>query len=626
MDRAHIDGLVTQEARQLLAQSGAGIVFSGIKETGGVATGEPCLVVGVPKKLPKDSLPPERRVPASVQGVPTDVVELPRPRARPRLKCHTAYELGCDRAIERHRPLVGGISVFQDRWPHWSRQSAGTLGAIVRDATDGRLVGLTNNHCMGLAYDPSFGLPWYGENDPAAVPMLQPAILDAGSLEHDLIGYGKRAVPLAFSESTSLVPPHQLLLHPEAPSNRVDGALIRLEQGIEAAPGILEIHPGPFPFATPEEVTLGLPIYKAGRTTGRVPPSLGIIFTLNATGITDYGDVYARLPGETEDAPAPVEEILAAPFERLMAFDKNESGAVTSMGGDSGSVVLGLIGGSFKIIGLFYANVHERLGLFHPIWEVASALQIEAYGSLVGPVRTGPQWFFGTQWIQGAEPAPEGVPVEATPEAGPPPPAPQAVPAGELLIPVRHRADLMQVRLDQIYPPVGEIQYGIDVFQVSAWIENNAWVHYYASLVFEGVWIPQGATLLSSHLELMAPDQGEANNTSIRMKLQYVPTGTDTRRPRSFQQWGGYIDAPVPWDYPAWVDWVVHTLPVPGTPYVSPSLNPVVQYLINRPDWTPGGGLMLTLHWDRATTVQRFYGLGPALQHDLAPRLHLVWG
>ncbi|MFQ5945035.1 MAG: hypothetical protein ACE5NC_02140 [Anaerolineae bacterium] len=65
LDRAHVVG-----------------VGIGQKVTDGRATGPVCLVVMVTEKLPAEQLSSQDRVPAEIEGIPTDVVEVGVVRAQ----------------------------------------------------------------------------------------------------------------------------------------------------------------------------------------------------------------------------------------------------------------------------------------------------------------------------------------------------------------------------------------------------------------------------------------------------------------------------------------------------------------------------------------------------------------
>lgn len=75
--------MVAQEHRQALAQAREALrgnpdvvsVGIGYKYRAGQRTDEVCIVVGIRRKLPAAQVAPERLVPASVAGVPTDVIQ-----------------------------------------------------------------------------------------------------------------------------------------------------------------------------------------------------------------------------------------------------------------------------------------------------------------------------------------------------------------------------------------------------------------------------------------------------------------------------------------------------------------------------------------------------------------------
>ncbi|GAB7079881.1 hypothetical protein JCM14635_15540 [Megalodesulfovibrio paquesii] len=670
-----VEQVAESQSLTLLKATGATMVMAGTKQTGGQDTGRPALVVAVPQKRPLADIPEAARVPGTVAGVVTDVIELPRPAARPRLGCPTAEGLGCDRAIERHRPLTGGVSMFHTRWP-WALAAAGTLGAIVRDASpdgNGALMGLSNNHCLGLAYDPAYGVPWYGLPQSGLAPaeqveVLQPAGLDLGNPATDRIGTVARLQPLAFFESTSLTDPGGVPLvyldnpaalrrFPQAPANAVDAGLVRLDPGLEAGWGMLEITPGPLPFATKSEVTLGLPIYKAGRSTGRVPNAaagiLGTIASLAVTVDVDYGGQYARLPGWEEDGPRlaglnsdtrPYKETLAATLAGQMLFvpASGSASTVTNLPGDSGSVVLGLIGGQFKIIGLYHSGVSEGAGagygFFTPIWTVANRLKIEACDYLLSPPAPGEQVFFGVACqmnASGGLVTPSALrPPDATPGAPAPliPDTISAPAAGSLTRLVRHAGDCMQISM-----PGKTLAHNAALLRLGSWPEPPATCSWFGCLIFESLAIPQGAHLVSASLVLTIATDPVAECTAAQGldRAFFNPEGAITCRVQA----GAVDDAVRPRTYSAlsntprtqtFVSWTIPAGP-PGsaTPgprplesFTSPDLAAMLQEVVNRPGWQPGHSLMLQLTTQTTADVSMVaVGLG-----DKAPVLRVAWG
>jgi hypothetical protein len=123
-------------------------VGGGSKEVGGVLTGEPAIKVLVTRKLPLDELPEAQRLPGTIDGVRTDVVEIgdvhlagtPSPPSganRPADSDHGDQD--------NHRPLIGGSAIS----PTDSGSDTGTLGCFVWNVNDHAQVwGLTNYHVV----------------------------------------------------------------------------------------------------------------------------------------------------------------------------------------------------------------------------------------------------------------------------------------------------------------------------------------------------------------------------------------------------------------------------------------------------------------------------------------------
>jgi hypothetical protein len=61
--------------RELLRYPNVVGVATGSRVRQGAPTGEPCLVVYVTRKIPRDQLGPGQLLPTEVEGVPVDVVE-----------------------------------------------------------------------------------------------------------------------------------------------------------------------------------------------------------------------------------------------------------------------------------------------------------------------------------------------------------------------------------------------------------------------------------------------------------------------------------------------------------------------------------------------------------------------
>ncbi len=171
---------LTQAAQQLIERFGHDDNVTGAavghRRRGGKVTDEPVVTVMVRKKRRPSLISRRRLIPTSidVDGVacPTDVIQA------------QAVLLSADdtppRIYDMYRPLQFGIGIsnFSD-----ARPDAGTLGAFVKDNTDGTVGILSANHVIA-------------DNNaaPSSDPIFQPASLDDSS--NYRIGTLKRFVPI----------------------------------------------------------------------------------------------------------------------------------------------------------------------------------------------------------------------------------------------------------------------------------------------------------------------------------------------------------------------------------------------------------------------------------------------
>ncbi len=95
------------------------------------------LAIAVEKKFPPDEVRKRKltEIPSEIDGVPTDVDEIPR--MRPASGASGSRD-------DRKDPLVGGLTVGVNTKPFWY----GTLGAIVFDRTTGEQMVLSNQHVL----------------------------------------------------------------------------------------------------------------------------------------------------------------------------------------------------------------------------------------------------------------------------------------------------------------------------------------------------------------------------------------------------------------------------------------------------------------------------------------------
>lgn len=319
------------------------IAFAGTKISKGIDTGQKCVVVGVKKKFSSESLSPDDMIPDVLpDGSITDVVEFPEIVAH--TSCLSGVGGGCYPHDNKHRPLVGGISAIEQG------STACTLGVIVKDSTTNKLVALTNNHCSGLLYDPSFKTPSYGSLSVSGNNMLQPSPSDGGVVG-DKYGEVIRAVALEFGTDSTQ-------------SNSVDCAISSIDTIGNAKTEILDINEGPFPFAAKSEYVVGAKVFKSGRTTGNTPPPTTAIVSKNANVNVNYG------PSGSGDNDL-------APFSNQIVY---EASSRFTQGGDSGSAILSIIDGEYKIIGLHFAgNSTGTIGVGCHIEDVARELGVEEW-------------------------------------------------------------------------------------------------------------------------------------------------------------------------------------------------------------------------------------------------------
>lgn len=319
--------------RELMRKSNVVGVGIGFKEKGGKRTKELCVVALVRIKVPKAGLLPEDLIPARLEGVATDVVQVGELTA---LQART----------DRWRPAPGGVSIG-----HY-QVTAGTLGCAVRDATSGEKLILSNNHVLANSNEATIG-----------DPVLQPGAIDGGNTSTDTIAELLRYVPIDFN----VAPPscgiatgvagaanlvagllgskHRLRAVVEDPLavNQVDAAVARPRDPNDILSEILDIGE----VSGTLEAELGMAVRKSGRTTAF---TAGQITVLEASVSVSYGD------------------------NRTAQFEGQLVSGPMSQGGDSGSLLVA--GDSLQAVGLLFAGSTQAT-IFNPISAVLQQLQIE---------------------------------------------------------------------------------------------------------------------------------------------------------------------------------------------------------------------------------------------------------
>lgn len=308
-------------------------VGAGFKVVGGKTTDIAAVIIFVEKKMEPVALRKADLVPSKWKGVPTDVIETGPFRA---------YDVN---RRARIRPAVPGVSIG-----HY-QITAGTLGAVVVDRTDGRPLILSNNHVLANTTSGSDGRAFLGD------PIMQPGPSDGGRGDRDIIAHLLKVIPLgAAARPRALSIPHLTVLGhvarllkvfnlPEPPSvlnqNHIDAALARPVNDKAVRPDILGI--GPVSGVT--EPRVGLRVQKSGRTSGVTTAK---IVAVNASVNVEY------------------------PTGVLSFTDQL---VMTHLGdpGDSGSLV---VDEKYRAVGLFFAG-SETTSLANPIGRVLDALGVE---------------------------------------------------------------------------------------------------------------------------------------------------------------------------------------------------------------------------------------------------------
>ncbi len=341
-----------------VAASGRNVHAVGIgrKVVNGVETQELCVRVYVVQKLPETLLAPRFRIPETVDGVPTDVIESPpavlqakkKPAARPKPATArstsskptatkptatkttavrgAAAEPQCStNRFERQRPIVAGISAG-----HFN-VTAGTIAYFCRSTRTGDNPGdvfvLSNNHIFA---DVNRGQ--------AGDDVLQPGAIDGG-------GQADRFADLA----------RWVTLHLDnASPNRVDAAIARLRAGVTHRVELCSIGV----LTGTARASLNTRVRKHGRKTGYTEGE-----------VTD--DSYDAQVQMDPNDPSSV-----ALFEGQLRIEPTAPYSAIARQGDSGSLFV--LRDEPRAVGLFFAGPPSgEYGVANVIGEVLSALEIE---------------------------------------------------------------------------------------------------------------------------------------------------------------------------------------------------------------------------------------------------------
>jgi hypothetical protein len=319
---------LTRNRDRLFQRSNVVATGIGYKVSGGKMTSELSIICSVTKKFAAAELPIRDLVPATVDGIPTDVVE-------------TGVIRALQSTTDKHRPAPGGVSIGH------RDITAGTLGCLVRK--NGENLILSNNHVLANSNQAEIG-----------DPILQPGPYDGGSYPADHIADLTDFIPIniiglpsdcpiatgiaVFLNGIARLfgsPVRMRAITQQVPDNLVDAAVARPVNPADVKDEILQI--GAVQGSATGE--LGMAIKKSGRTTGL---TTGVIEQVDVSVNVQYGQ------GQ-----------IAMFTDQLMA------GAM-SQGGDSGSAVLDE---NNRLVGLLFAG-SDTTTVMNRIEHVFSALGV----------------------------------------------------------------------------------------------------------------------------------------------------------------------------------------------------------------------------------------------------------
>jgi len=306
----------------------------GYKIVNGKTTNQPAVIVLVKKKLPENKLRSKQIIPKMLNEVVTDVIEVGE------------VKLLVQRT-DKARPAMPGMSVG-----HY-KVTAGTFGALVKDANTGELLILSNNHVLANASDGRDGKCALGDD------ILQPGAYDGGT-SSDVIARLERFVPIAKNTTPARCSIAQGI------ENCVNGVLKYIKPGyrlkfVKTGSAHNLVDAAVAKPIKPEYVTSK--IFDLGELKGTVQPAIGMQVKKSGrtSGITSSEikalDVVLRVMlGEGEEATF-YEQILTGPMAQP---------------GDSGSIV---VDDNMRVVGLLFAG-SDQSTIINPITNVMKLLKI----------------------------------------------------------------------------------------------------------------------------------------------------------------------------------------------------------------------------------------------------------
>jgi hypothetical protein len=310
---ANLEDVIRQKEaaeRALMKLKGVSGVDVGFKYVAGKRTDEVTIRVLVKEK--KANVAPDERVPAEINGIKTDVIEM---RIVPFVAAKKLDEVALLVDAAKYPTIKGGISIGPER-VIGGFIFVGTLGCVVRDNVTNNPMLLSNFHVMCVDNG------WH-----AGDHMCQPGRVDGGVPGTDRVGDLARAVL----------------------SGHVDGAICSLS-GRPHDCSIMDIGD----IKGTAGATLNAAVRKRGRTTLLTK---GFVDSINATVNIDYGDGIGVQTLTNQIGIRP---------------DTAENPKFSDHG-DSGSVV---VDANNKVIGLLFGGSASGYTYINPISYVLSELNV----------------------------------------------------------------------------------------------------------------------------------------------------------------------------------------------------------------------------------------------------------
>jgi hypothetical protein len=338
--RGNVVGMVAAlRIDRAVAAAGQNVHAVGIgrKIVEGRVTDELCVRVYVVQKITESLLPPRDRLPQSVSGIPTDVIESPPAFVLPAARRSRARKVEPEPTIatattsctldrrKRQRPVLAGISAAH------RDVTAGTISYFCRSTRHGddpsHVFVLSNNHVFANVNQAHIGDDLY-----------QPGPADGG-ITGDHFADFSRFVPIQLGGTLP---------------NRVDAAICRLRQDVPHQVEVCSMGP----IIGTARATEGVRVRKHGRTTGYTE---GVV--------TD--ESYDALVGMDHSDPSVV-----ALFESQMRIERIDPYPTIGLGGDSGSLVV--MQEEASAVGLYFAGPPSgTYGVANHLQDVLNEMEIQ---------------------------------------------------------------------------------------------------------------------------------------------------------------------------------------------------------------------------------------------------------